>query len=83
MNTYWTPPQIAERLKVAPERVIAWIRSGKLRAVNVGSGQLKPRYRVAEDDLDALLRSLAVAPHTPRPTRARRQRRPAGYIEYV
>jgi excisionase family DNA binding protein len=83
VNTYLTPPEVAKRLRVSPERVIAWIRSGRLAAVNVGSGPKRPRYRVAQEAVDALLRSLAVAPHTPRPTRARRQRRPATWIEYV
>ena len=46
-----TPPELARRWRVKPERVIAWIRSGELRAFDVSSrpGVGKPRYRIPED----------------------------------
>ena len=37
-SRFLTPPQAAERLGVAPARIIAWIRAGKLRASNLGDG---------------------------------------------
>lgn len=47
-----TPPQVAKRLRVSADKVLAWIRSGELRAVNVASPDAKrPRYRVTTEDL--------------------------------
>jgi len=45
-----SPPQVAERYGVKPEKVIRWIRSGQLRAVNVSDG-MRPRYRIPADAL--------------------------------
>jgi excisionase family DNA binding protein len=36
-STYRTPPEIARRLGVGPEKVLAWIRSGELAAVNLAT----------------------------------------------
>jgi excisionase family DNA binding protein len=33
---YWTPEEIAERLKINVRTVNRWIASGKLRAIRVG-----------------------------------------------
>lgn len=46
---YITPVEYAKRLGVAPERVRAWIRKGTLRAVNVGDGVLRSRFRISPD----------------------------------
>jgi len=49
-----TPPQVAKRLGVNPGKVLCWIRSGELSAVNVTT---KPggraTYRIAPVDLEA------------------------------
>lgn len=73
-----TPSAVAERLGVSINKVHAWIVSGELRAVNVASaGSKRPRYRVAPDALDDLLRARAVgsAP-PPSPRRRRKVQRP-------
>ena len=57
---FYTPPQVAKRLQVSPERVIAWIRAGKLRAVNLSDGTIRPRFRIHADDLDSFLRAREV-----------------------
>lgn len=46
-----TPPELARRWRVKPERIIAWIRSGELRAFDVSSnpGVGRPRYRISLD----------------------------------
>lgn len=49
-----TPPEIAEQIGVAPETVIAWIRSGQLKASNLATGR-RPRYVVKPEHLDAFL----------------------------
>jgi len=63
-----TPPAVAERLGVDPDRVRGWIVRGELRAVDVSErpGQGRPRYRVLLEDLDAFLTARAVAPPAPR-----------------
>ena len=60
MSPMLTPPQVAKRLAVKSDKVRAWIRSGKLRALDVSEGAKRPRFRVAPDDLDDFLRSLQV-----------------------
>lgn len=77
-----TPPELARRWRVKPERVIGWIRSGELRAFDVSSkpGVGKPRFRIS---LDAILefenrRSAA----QDRPVTRRRRRQPDNVIQY-
>lgn len=71
----WTPPQVARRLAIKAERVRAMIRSGELRAVDLAShGCRRPRFRVAEADLQLFLEKRAVKPPSPRPKRRRRDR---------
>jgi excisionase family DNA binding protein len=46
--------EVATRLSVTTDQVIALIRSGRLVAVNVGIDR-KPQWRISEDDLDTFL----------------------------
>jgi hypothetical protein len=55
-RTVLSPPQVATQLGVDPATVIGWIRSGQLKASNVGKGGRRPRYRVQQNDLDAFMR---------------------------
>jgi excisionase family DNA binding protein len=72
-SRYLTPPGVAERLGVDSHRVVGWIRSGQLPAVNVGDGARRPRFRVSEADLAAFLAARSVGP-APRVSRIRRRR---------
>lgn len=67
-GAYLTPPEIAKLLRVSPEKVLGWIRRGKLKAVNVGDG-FRPRYRVSRENLDVFLKSREVQPPPPRQKR--------------
>jgi len=49
-DRYQTVPQVAERLEVAEATVRLWIKSGKLRAIDIGKG-----WRVSDTDLDRFL----------------------------
>lgn len=51
---YTTPPKIAKLLGVTCEKVLSWIRSGQLRAVNLSSRN-RPRWKVRPDDLERFL----------------------------
>ena len=80
---YLSPPQIAERLGVAPRKVIAWIRSGELAAVNLASrGASRPRYAVSPASLAKFLSAKAVAPVAAPPPKAdvRNRRRVKNYF---
>jgi excisionase family DNA binding protein len=46
--------QAARYMKVTPQTVRNWVRTGKVKATRVGDGR-KPRYVIAKADLDALL----------------------------
>lgn len=75
-----TPPQIAEQFGVAVEKVIAWIKSGELAAMNLANrGCRRPRYSITPDALDAFKQSRQVIPHSVAPTR-RVRRKPAGNV---
>ncbi len=73
MSTTVTVRELCARYGVAEHTVLGWIRSGELKALNVGrtAGTKKPRWRITAEALATfeLLRS-----HTP-PSNAKRRRR--------
>lgn len=50
VDQYQTVKEVADRLKVAEATVRHWIRSGELRAIDIGKG-----WRIADADLDRFL----------------------------
>ena len=45
-----TPPALAKRWGITPEKIIAFIRRGELRAFDVASpGSNRPRFRIPAD----------------------------------
>jgi hypothetical protein len=73
---FFTPPQLAKRFGVAPEKIIGWIRRGELAAINLAAAPGgRPRYRVSLAEVLGFERRRAVIPRsatTPRPRRRRR-----------
>jgi len=70
---FLTPPQVARRLAVSPDKVIGWIRAGELRAVHVvRSLGGRPRWRIDPADL-AVFEARRSAGPTPKPVRLRRR----------
>ena len=72
---------LCERYGVSEHTVLGWIRSGELRAVNVGRhlDTKKPRWRITQEALETFeLARTASAP----PPRTRRRKQPAGVIEF-
>lgn len=61
-DTALTPPAIARRYGIHVSRVLAWIRSGQLAAINVGDGTRRPRWRILPDALEAFERRRAAQP---------------------
>ncbi|MCA9188598.1 MAG: helix-turn-helix domain-containing protein [Pirellulaceae bacterium] len=71
-----TPPEVARVFKVKPHKVLAWIQSGELRAINVATKiGGRPRYRIAVEDLRAFAAGRAAGPQ---PTVRRSPRRARG-----
>lgn len=74
-----TPSEIARMLRVAPEKVVGWIRAGELRAVNIATRPTgRPRWVVSQDDLAAFERRR----QTVATQNARRTRRPNGLVRH-
>ena len=75
-RTKLTPPEVARRYRISPEKVVGWIRSGELRAIDVSArSSSRPRYRIDPDDLAAFEERRRVVP-APEPGRRRRKHNP-------
>jgi excisionase family DNA binding protein len=60
-----TPPQFAKQLGVQPEKVLSWIRSGELRAVNVADlAGRRPRWRMSVEAIEEFLRRREAIPRS-------------------
>jgi excisionase family DNA binding protein len=67
---------VCERLQVTPSKVRGWIQSGRLRAMDVSSGDgKKARWRIRPEDLEAFELSLMPTPTA----RASRRRAKSGW----
>lgn len=73
--------EVAERFGVSQHTCLTWIRSGELRAVNVGRrlGAKKPRWRITQEALEAFEQLRTPTPPMPR---TQRRRQPADVIEF-
>ncbi|MCX7419644.1 MAG: helix-turn-helix domain-containing protein [Planctomycetia bacterium] len=72
---------LTERYAVNEHTILVWIRSGELKAINVGRSpdKKKPRWRITESALAAF--ELARTP-TPTPPRTRRKKQSTNVIEF-
>lgn len=71
-SRFLTPPQIAARYGIKPEKVLRWIANGELVAVNIAERSTgRPRWRVSEEALQAFERRRSSRPE-PKPTRKSR-----------
>lgn len=70
-----TPPALAKRWGVGADKVLAFIKSGELRAVNLATKQRgRPRWHIPDEAIEAFeLRRAAHATTQPAP-RAQRRR---------
>ena len=73
--------ELCERFSVGEHTVLAWIRSGELRAINVGRrpGAKKPRWRITAE---ALASFELVRTHSPPPPRSRRRKQASDVIAF-
>jgi hypothetical protein len=50
----FTPPQLARQWGISPDKVLAWIRSGELRAVKISTNRgSRPRYLIDAKEIEA------------------------------
>jgi len=71
-----TPPEIAKLYGVSTAKVITWIRTGELAALNLANrGCSRPRYSVAPTALTDFEQSRAVIPDGGESTTQRLRRR--------
>jgi len=75
-NRTFTCPEVAKYLRISPEKCIGFIRSGELKAFNVGKGKTKPRYRISQQAIDDFEASRLVITQ-PKTTRRKRRRDPS------
>jgi excisionase family DNA binding protein len=59
-DRYQTVKELAERLEVSEATVRQWIKSGDLRAIDIGKG-----WRIADTDLERFLKSRETASRQP------------------
>lgn len=73
MPSYFSPPEVARLFGVNPGKVLGFIRSGELPAVNVAASLTgRPRWRISPSDL-AIFEQRRSAGKPP-PVRRRRRR---------
>jgi excisionase family DNA binding protein len=84
-RTKLTPPEVARLWGISPDKVLAWIRSGELRAINAAmSTRGRPRYLIDVKDLEDFENRRAVASSVShvRDKRTRRKADQSGIIQF-
>jgi excisionase family DNA binding protein len=75
-NQPLTVPEVAKLLRVSPDKVLSWIRSGRLRGYNIAERENgRPKYRVNPDDLQSFTQQRAITQPAPRGRPAAGRRR--------
>lgn len=78
VNRLLTPPEVARQWRIKHDKVLTWIRSGELRAINVATKPSgRPSYRIDPDDLKAFADRRAVVAPPRLPKRQRRRKQPS------
>ena len=77
----YTPPEVARRWRVSPDKVVALVRNGELKGFDVAMKRGgRPRFRILLEEVLAFEKRRAVVPTVIQP-RARRSRQ-QGVIEF-
>jgi excisionase family DNA binding protein len=75
-----TPPELAARWGISPDKILAWIKSGELRAIDASTRRGgRPRYLIDQADVAAFEAARAA---TAAPVRARKRPAGTGITEY-
>lgn len=74
LTPMFTPPQLAQRYGVKPSKILGWIKSGELQAINIATKVARrPRYRISHEAVAAFEEARS-ANRKPKPRRRRRDR---------
>jgi hypothetical protein len=69
---FFTPPQLAEEFGVDADKILGWIRSGQLVAVDMVATQGgRPRYRISAEEAQAFQKRRSSAPPPKSPPRTK------------
>ncbi len=79
-RTHYTPPVAAEKIGCSPDTIVAFIRSGELKASNLSRGSQRPRWRISKVDLQDFLDRRSNHPAEPKRRRRRSTRTVAQYV---
>ena len=60
MPEYVTPPIIAKTFGIAEEKVRSFIKKGQLPALDLSTGNQRPRYLISRKDLSLFIESRRV-----------------------
>jgi hypothetical protein len=72
-KTKLTPPELAKLWGVAPEKIVFWIKSGELPAIDASRVRgARPRYLIDEDAIAEFEARRQVTPPLPQPKRRRK-----------
>lgn len=78
-----SPGQLARFLGVNSAKVLTWIHSGRLAAINVATDALgRPRWRVTPQALQEFLAGRQATPPA-KVKRTRKPKREPGWVDYV
>jgi excisionase family DNA binding protein len=72
----------AQSLGVSESQVLALIRRGDLRAVNIGIGRQRARWRITIEDLDRFAAERTARPPAETSRRRRAQKQTADFVNY-
>jgi hypothetical protein len=79
---YWTVGEYAKSRGIGEEKVLDWIASGQLAAINLAArAGGRPRWRIPQDAIDCFEAGRTSAPAV-KPPAAKRRSRPADYVQY-
>lgn len=81
ITKYLTPPEVARRLRVNPNKVLRWLRSGALAGFDVSEGAQRPRFRITPEALADFIASRAIKAKQ-EPSLRRRSRKQAATAEF-
>ena len=73
---FLTPPEYARRLGICEDKVLHWIQSGELQAINAAkkANGKRPRWRISLQEIKRFEAARTTAPPPPKRRRSRRQR---------
>jgi hypothetical protein len=67
----FTPPQLAQRWGVSPDRIRAMVRSGRLKGFNIAEPGERPQFRITPEVVEQFEAGVVVKPKSKTPPRRR------------